>query len=278
MNNQRDTQKTGLNSYGQSNFASVNALINKPARSATDVAGGPVYEFANKKTEKLVTALYMVTDCMETDDALKGKLRLLGVQLLSNIYELNIFKPGFAESHIRASLNNIYEIFSFIDISNTMGYISEMNTNILKKEFNLLVEELSSHLPKEKSFPFTLDEKMFNISPEVSRTENLSFKENQIKRTNTMSFINNKTSSNVLYKPLSFIDHKKVKSDRIEKIISIIKDKNEASIKDISVAFPDCSEKTIQRELNDLIEKGQIKKSGDKRWSRYSVLISEQGL
>jgi hypothetical protein len=216
----------------------------------------------------------MVTDCMETDDALKGKLRLLGVQLLSNIYELNLFKPGFAESHMRASLNNISEIFSFVDISNTMGYISDMNTSILKKEFNILVEELNAHLPKEKSFPFTLDEKMFNLPPEVSRTENLSFKENPIKRTNTMSFINNKTSSNVLYKPLSFIDHKKVKSDRIEKIISIIKEKNEASIKDISTSFPDCSEKTIQRELNDLIEKGQIKKSGDKRWSRYSIIVA----
>ena len=260
MNNPKDIQKTDLNSYRQSSFAGVNTLLNKP-----------VYEFANKKTEKLITALYMVTDCMETDDALKGKLRLLGVQLLSNIYELNLFKPGFTENHIRASLNNIYEIFSFIDISNTMGYISEMNTSILKKEFNILVEELNSYLPKDKSFPFTLGDKMFEVQKDVSKTESLSFNKNPIKRTNNMSFISNRTESNVLYKPLSFIDHKKIKSDRIEKIIKIIKDKTEASIKDISIAFPECSEKTIQRELNDLIGKGQIKKSGDKRWSRYSI-------
>ena len=74
MNNQKDTQKTRLNSYGQTNVLDIKNLNNKH-----------IYEFANKKTEKLVTALYMVTDCMDTDDALKSKLRHLGVELLSDI-------------------------------------------------------------------------------------------------------------------------------------------------------------------------------------------------
>jgi hypothetical protein len=167
-----------------------------------------------------------------------------------------------------------------MEIANNIGYISDMNTNILKKEFQILVGDLNGHLPKEKHFPFTLGENMFQILPEVSKTEGLSFSTNIIKRTNNMSFINNKTSNGVLYKHLPSIDYKKVKSERSEKIISIIKDKansfnDGASIKDISSSFIDCSEKTIQRELNDLIEKGQIKKIGDKRWSRYSIIDSK---
>lgn len=278
MKDPKDIQKTGLNSYRQSSFSNDKSLENKY-----------IYEFANKKTEKLVTALYMVTDCMETEDALKEKLRLLGVELLSHIYKLSTLLPVEKHVQIGASLNHIYEILSFIEIANTIGYISDMNTGILKKEFHILVDELKEHLPKEMHFPFTLDEKMFQISPDVSRTESLSFNGNIIKRTNNMSFINmsdskagNKTNNNVLYKSLPSIDYKKVKLERSEKIISIIKDlplrqagKTEASIKDISLAFPSCSEKTIQRELNDLIEKGQIKKMGDKRWSRYSVISSK---
>lgn len=267
MKEQKDTEKTSLNSYGQNTFSGGNSLLSKP-----------VYDFANKKTEKLVTALYMVTDCMDTEDALKEKLRLLGVELLSHNYKLSTLLPAEKHIHIGTSLNYIYEILSFVEIANTIGYISDMNTSILKKEFHILIEELNNQLPKEKHFPFTLDENMFELSPSVLKTESLSLKPETIKRTNYMSFTNiNKTNKDVLYKTLPSIDYKKVKSDRVEKILSVIKDKSNlvnggASIKDISIQFTDCSEKTIQRELNDLIEKGDIKKTGDKRWSRYSVL------
>ena len=56
MNNQKDTQKTNIDIYGTSNVSDNKSLNNMP-----------IYDFANKKTEKLVTALYMVTDCMESD-------------------------------------------------------------------------------------------------------------------------------------------------------------------------------------------------------------------
>jgi Fic family protein len=100
---------------------------------------------------------------------------------------------------------------------------------------------------------------------------------------NTMSFINNKS-------PLQTSQPKRTNSsassladrqDRTNKIISIIKDKKAlpenqtgVSIKDISLSFTDCSEKTIQRELNSLVAKGQLKKTGAKRWSRYAVITT----
>jgi DeoR/GlpR family transcriptional regulator of sugar metabolism len=62
------------------------------------------------------------------------------------------------------------------------------------------------------------------------------------------------------------------KQDRTAKILALIKDKKDLSIKDVSIAFTDCSEKTIQRELNTLVSKGHIRKVGSKRWSRYLSL------
>ena len=61
------------------------------------------------------------------------------------------------------------------------------------------------------------------------------------------------------------------RNNRREKILSLIKNKKDISIKDISLSFPDCSEKTILRELTVLINKGHIKKTGAKRWSRYQI-------
>jgi hypothetical protein len=280
MNNQKDTQKTNIDIYGTSNVSDNKSLNNMP-----------IYDFANKKTEKLVTALYMVTDCMDTDDALKSKLRLLGVKLLSDMYELNTLSPMDKHIHIPVSLVHIYEILSFIEIAYTIGFISEMNTNILKKEFNLLASELKLYQTKDKHFTFTLDDKMFDV-PSLSRSEDfVQTKQESIKdkrtTSNSMSFINN-------ISPLEKLSNKKNnfiptnladREDRSKKILALIRGFNKGqigkksvngnevaiSIKDISLSFTDCSEKTIQRELNALVLKGQLKKTGAKRWSRYMI-------
>ena len=152
MNNQKDTKKTDLNIYGQSNVSDIKSLSDRS-----------IYDFANKKTEKLVTALYMVSDCMDTDDALKVKLRLLGVELLSDIYKLSILSPMDKHNYIGISLTHIYELLSFIEIAYTIGFISEMNTTILKKEFSALATDLQGNLSKDKHFTFTLNDKMFEV-------------------------------------------------------------------------------------------------------------------
>jgi predicted HTH transcriptional regulator len=70
----------------------------------------------------------------------------------------------------------------------------------------------------------------------------------------------------------------KKKTDAVDRlnrktsILNFIKQNKEAQIKDILTHIGDCSEKTIQRELNELIKDGVLKKEGDRRWSKYSLL------
>ena len=61
------------------------------------------------------------------------------------------------------------------------------------------------------------------------------------------------------------------KNSRQETILSIIRRKKEIVIKDISSLLSGVSEKTIQRELLSMVKDGILKKSGEKRWSRYSL-------
>jgi hypothetical protein len=277
-NNQKDIKKTGIN-YSPIDGEKSNVPY---VKSLSDMS---IYEFANKKTEKLVTALYLVSDCMDTDDAIKGKLRLLGVELLSDIYKLSVVSQIEKNAHVSVSLVHIYELLSFIEVAYTIGFISEMNMIILKKEFLLLASNLKASQEKEKNFTFTLDNKMFDL-PELSNfKQGVDYVGGQYikdmsafagKRTsfNTMSYTDNKSPlqnfSKQIPRPSSAIlsDRK----DRTDKILSLIKDKKEISIKDISLVFTDCSEKTIQRELNSLVAKGQLNKTGAKRWSRYAII------
>jgi len=266
MNNQKDTQETGLNSYGHQISSDLKSLAHRPSFSMV----GTKYEFANKKTEKLVTALYMVTDCMETDDSLKSKLRQLGVELLSDMYKLSILSPMDKHVHISSSLARVYEILSFIEIAHTIGFVSEMNTMILTKEFGKLIGELESHLSQDKHFTFTLDQKMFEEKIEPEELSDIKDKRTSL---STIPVVDKKINPTpVAHKShLTHSENLLGKQERVTKILSLIKDKKEVSIKDISIAFS-CSEKTVQREVNDLIYKGQIKKTGSKRWSRYSLI------
>lgn len=59
---------------------------------------------------------------------------------------------------------------------------------------------------------------------------------------------------------------------RRERVIAVIRDKGEASIKDIVEVVTDCSEKTIQRELNALIKDSVVQREGERRWSKYKLV------
>jgi hypothetical protein len=61
------------------------------------------------------------------------------------------------------------------------------------------------------------------------------------------------------------------KNDRQTAIINTISIKGELSIKDLSTVIKGCSEKTIQRELISLVDRGILNKTGERRWSRYSL-------
>lgn len=278
MNNQKDIQRTGIKKYGQPNVSDNKALPDNG-----------IYGLANKKTEKLVTALYLVSNCMDTDDALKGKLRLLGVELLSDIYQFSIFSPMEKSSFVSTPVARVYELLSFIEIAKTIGFISEMNSSILKNEFSKLAQDLKESVSKDRHFTFALDEKMF----EVGESENgAGYKASQAfqgvqnnqkdmsVRTfptkysfNNVSFMNTKSPIQKSQEERTN-NHNQVvqeKELRINKIISLVTEKKDVSIKDISMLFSNVSEKTIQRELNSLVSKGQLKKTGSKRWSRYQL-------
>lgn len=59
---------------------------------------------------------------------------------------------------------------------------------------------------------------------------------------------------------------------RRERVLSVLKERGEATIKDISEIVTDCSEKTIQRELIDMIKDGIIVREGERRWSKYRII------
>jgi hypothetical protein len=60
-------------------------------------------------------------------------------------------------------------------------------------------------------------------------------------------------------------------NDRTGRIKTVLEAKPNATIKDLTEIITDVSAKTIQRDLNSLIEQGEVIRQGERRWSTYSI-------
>jgi hypothetical protein len=247
------------------------------------------------KTNKLITALYMVTDTMEKEEPIRLKLRTLGIEILSDIPA----QAGIVDiSKTAPNIQKIDQILSFLNITSDIGMISEMNSNILKKEFTELkqsIKEATTHknlwLEEFLAKPAEENSSIGHVSnssqSNISRYLEMSFNKGQdLSKGQTGVRIGVQKGSTLL-KALNKIgdvpalrnfseDREILKNKRREAIIKIIKDKpNGVSIKDIVLAMKSLGEvtgeKTLQRELVSMVKDNVLKKTGEKRWSQYSL-------
>jgi len=120
--------------------------------------GGGENTLSYTKINKLISALYMVTDIMDIAEPMRNRLRTLGVNVVSDNHPSSTLPKGKGAENI-ASIN---EILSLLDIASAVEIVSSMNYSILKKEFNLLKQSIHGITNNQKDSNW-LEE--FLISP-----------------------------------------------------------------------------------------------------------------
>jgi hypothetical protein len=223
----------------------------------------PNFYYVLKKTEKLVSATYLLTEYLSDNEPLKTELKKTGLDLLT--LSLSLPNKSFQLSTLK--------LLSLLEILFVGNFVSEMNYTILKREFEALlntVQDANNEGHKNKGIIFP--EHFFEANQADSVTMSAISKGHNIMSDSMMSF--KKTIETVRSGELKLKDKLNglsEKAGRQDIIIDLLKKNKELGIKDFTKAIKDCSEKTIQRELVTLVSKGQIKKEGEKRWSRYSL-------
>lgn len=272
MDNQKDiisNRQTSQNDNGFSSRTVFKESSNDRPFSDLSVTSKSI---ANLKIDKIITALFLVTDIMDKNEPLRIRLRDVGLSVLP---ARNISRSEVDGSDTTSFMSDILEIVSLINIAKSVRLISDMNSSILVRELNLIIISLENKIEMKNSIEsiFFGEEKITpslilpNTKEEVMRPARIG----EIGGVNSKKIDSNiNTNSNT-------------KNARKELIIKLIKDKGDANptfsgvtTKDIAIALrllgDDKGEKTIQRELISLLEQGLIKKTGEKRWSRYSLI------
>ena len=77
-----------------------------------------------KKSERLVTALYLVTDLISDSEPIKHGLRKNAVALLSSMNALSQMDVKDRIAELKVSLKSVTEIISLLHVSVTTGIVS----------------------------------------------------------------------------------------------------------------------------------------------------------
>jgi hypothetical protein len=195
------------------------------------------------KGQKIVAAIYLVTQHLSDNDPIKNSLRDNAVSL--------ILSADLAQMSTSSS-----RIASLLETSIMSGLVSEKNAHIIISEINNFVAKENSHTSADmKSFFGDSNQVVGDPIKKTLPEQTLSFKPH------AMSVSVKKSQSNF-----------ENKNKRQKDILDFINKKKSVGIKDIASLLSDISEKTIQRELNILVQKGQITKRGTKRWSTYMAV------
>lgn len=244
------------------------------------------------KTDKLIAALYMVTDIIDENEPLRNKLRTLGVEIVSDMHSIQQNNIGHLAATIR---NKTTQVMSFLEIAYTINIVSEMNYSILRKEFLKLEQSVKESIADNGAVDRKINLADFLKEEESGGMESFKMQDNSIghqsighqnqirigvqKGSTLMKAIKDMSLSGVKHPTRSAMrvqDFDVLKKQRREDILKIIKiSGGGATIKDIrdkaQGSLVSCGEKTLQRELVSMVRDNVLYKTGDKRWSRYFI-------
>lgn len=235
-----------------------------------------VYIF--KKTEKITAALYLVSGLLKDDEPIKWELRDRGIDLLSSSFTASSSMPGDKNAVIQSLFNAALETISLLNVARISNLITEMNHRLLVREIDNVVGLMRDRLAESaENAGYVLSETFFK-TPDLfssgfrsdARPQDRPVARDAVRR-EVRQVVPNGSKIEVSKGQGSSVAKK---SHRQEAILSLLRERSDLTIKDFSKVITDCSEKTIQRELIEMVDQGVIKKEGERRWSRYSIVIN----
>ncbi|HUY62703.1 MAG TPA: hypothetical protein VMV50_02870 [Candidatus Paceibacterota bacterium] len=216
--------------------------------------------FIYKKAERLAKAIHLVAPAFVESVSLRNRIDAIAVGLV----DAGILPPGAARTALSRELLALSSLLSIARIS---GLLSNMNAELITREAHTLLQEIAAY---EEPRLF-LDE-----APTLSGIARSAQRHGAQPRHEPRQHVQRSKQDAALISDKGHIKDAQSVSDtnikdREEAILSVIRNKGTAGIKDISLVIRGVSEKTIQRELISLIGKGIVRKQGERRWSTYSI-------
>ncbi|MEN9920663.1 MAG: hypothetical protein RL538_556 [Candidatus Parcubacteria bacterium] len=221
-----------------------------------------------KKTEKVVSVILYILSHTNTSKVTDTYVSLIKDRALKT-HETALATLRLQAHEVQDGVLSLQ--YALVDLESTLrvaeagGVIPQNITQLIFEQLIGVERYISNHYLEEEKFSFE-DKPLLEVkkversqkpkasqggSPAAPRRRNVQIPQGDIS-----------SDAYFVYSQLT---------DRAERIKTVLEAKPQATIRDIAEIITDVSEKTIQRELNSLIDKGQVIREGERRWSKYSV-------
>lgn len=212
--------------------------------------------YVYKKAERLAKAIQLVTPAFRTSPALRDRIERIAVGLV----DAAVLPPSAARDGLSRELLSLSSVLS---IARTGGFLSAMNADLIAREAQLLLQEVAGY---EEPRLF-LDEAptLAELARSSQRVTGAALRHTQRTPLAPAEGVQEGDKGQTTVKDTP------VRGGRQEAILSVLATKGPSYIKDISLVIRDVSEKTIQRELAQLVALGKVSRSGERRWTTYAL-------
>ncbi len=213
-----------------------------------------------KKTEKITAASFFVTDSIKDDEYKKdivSDIRTSAKDMLRTTIALVANRGPVGGEEMQSLVRHTSMLRSMFVIAATLHIVRQDLVDVLIREIDgvlqnihLLGDELRAVESASLEAPplYVHDERKRTVRSSVSLPKEVH--KERVKEEGGVT---------------------QGGAARRDGILKVIRERGVVSIKDISDSIKDCSEKTIQRELMDMIKDEMITKTGERRWSRYAL-------
>ena len=226
-------------------------------------------ERAYRRAERIAAAIILLTNHMREDDMLRVQARQSALSILPQILSLRDEMRSLTSQKMTEVLASIRHLISLLKMMVFGSHISSQNAEVTIAA----LEELST---------------LISLSTRSALTDTIRFgKEDfldvrddykgHIKDIRDRASVKDSTAKKDSHKdgairtpPVQSAQQDL--SARSQGIITILRSGGELMMPEIAAHLPEYGEKTIQRELNRLIAEGRVKRTGSRRWSRYSAI------
>jgi len=227
------------------------------------------YNNVFKKIEKIVSVIFYVLSYVEDKDTNVSMTNNLKTESFK-LHELSLTSlhalPGNQTDTIQSVRYQLITIDSTLRVAEAARLIAPDLTQLITEQIDVVQRYIGNHYLHATGLSV---KELHNVSISTRvgapQSGGSTTAKAPVKRSRRVQVPAGDISSDayMVYSQLT---------DRAERIKTVLEAKPQATVKDVAEIITDVSEKTIQRELNSLIEKGQVLREGERRWSKYSVV------
>jgi hypothetical protein len=233
------------------------------------------YASVFKKTEKIISVIFYVlshTSKRQIDEAHVARIRELTFSTHDELLKTLTLPRQSAADGLLELQYQLAGLESALRIGEAAGVIGSEVLAVLLEQFDLVQRFINNHYTKDTAYSLELSQLSAQLGggeeAETGKSADSSGKPKSTAKAPRKQRVqipagDISTDAYLVYSQMT---------DRAERIKTVLDAKPQATVKDIAEVITDVSEKTIQRELNSLIEKGEVVREGERRWSKYSTV------